>query len=172
MAFSLYSATVPTFRRILTSIDGVMTKGKAFMAESELNESDVVGLRLIDDMLPFNFQVMSVAHHSAGALRGVQSGEFGPPQMQDLDYDGLQSLVQSSIEDLDEFTEEIVNSFEGNNVVFKMGGMEIPFTAEGFLMSFSLPNFYFHATTTYDLLRMKGAPLGKRDFLGQLDIRR
>jgi hypothetical protein len=56
-------------------------------------------------------------------------------------------------------------------MIFQLRDFKIPFTAEGFIMSFSLPNFYFHATTTYDILRMKGVPLGKRDFMGQMRMK-
>ena len=172
MAFSLYDATVQTYSQILESVSGVLEKGKTHFEESGVDLSDVLNERLIEDMLPFRFQVLSVAHHSLGALKGVAQGEFGPPQPSDLDYAGLQELVQTCYRGLDEFSEETVNSFLGKDVTFKMGGMEIPFTAEGFLMSFSLPNFYFHATTTYDILRMKGVQLGKRDFLGRMRIKR
>lgn len=168
MSFSLYDATVQTYRQILSSIDGVLVKGMEHCEKSGENVNDVLDVRLIDDMLPFRFQVISVAHHSLGALKGVAAGQFGPPQASDRDYSGLQGLVRESLEGLGEFSKDSVNAFEGRRVTFKMGGMEIPFKAEDFLLSFSLPNFYFHATTTYDILRMKGVQLGKRDFLGQL----
>jgi hypothetical protein len=64
-----------------------------------------------------------------------------------------------------------VNTLEGKDVVFEVRDMKLPFTAEGFLLSFSLPNFYFHATTAYDILRTKGVPLGKRDFLGKMRLK-
>jgi hypothetical protein len=66
---------------------------------------------------------------------------------------------------------EAVNALLGHDVTFRVGERALPFTAEGFLMSFSLPNFFFHATTAYDILRHKGAPLGKRDFLGRLKLK-
>jgi len=65
---------------------------------------------------------------------------------------------------------ETVNGLAGRKVVFKLGGNEIPFTAENFLLSFSLPNFYFHAATAYDILRASGVPLGKLDFLSAMKI--
>lgn len=172
MSFSLYDATVRTYQQILGSTLGFMTKGKSHFEESGNGLSDILDVRLIDDMLPFRFQVLSVAHHSLGALQGVRKGEFGPPTPTELDYDGLTSLVEDSLSGINDFSEEEVNGFVGKSMSFKMGGMEIPFTAESFLMSFSLPNFYFHATTTYDILRMKGVQIGKRDFLGQLRISR
>ena len=80
----------------------------------------------------------------------------------------LQALVAEAKETLASYDRATVEGFEGKAMVFKLGGNELPFLAENFLMSFSLPNFFFHATTTYDILRMKGVPLGKRDFLGQM----
>ncbi|MEI7573882.1 MAG: DUF1993 family protein, partial [Phenylobacterium sp.] len=62
-------------------------------------------------------------------------------------------------------------ALEGREVIFRIGQSQIPFTAEGFLMSFSLPNLHFHAATAYDILRQKGAPLGKRDYLGAMKIK-
>ena len=65
-------------------------------------------------------------------------------------------------------TKDEINALSGKAMLFKMGDFELPFTAEDFVQSFSLPNFYFHVTTAYDILRMKGAPLGKLDFLGKI----
>ena len=70
------------------------------------------------------------------------------------------------------WTPDAVNALGGRDVVFHLGEHKLPFTAEGFLMSFSLPNFYFHATTAYDILRTNGVPLGKRDFMGRLKMKK
>jgi len=69
---------------------------------------------------------------------------------------------------LEKVTPAEVNALEGADVVFQIRDFKVPYVAENFLMSFSLPNFYFHATTAYDILRQKGVPLGKRDFMGQM----
>ena len=89
----------------------------------------------------------------------------------DLDYAALQALVTEARNELSVLTPEVVNALIGRDVAFKFGDRSLPFTAEGFLMSFSLPNFFFHATTAYDILRHKGAPLGKRDFMGRLKLK-
>jgi hypothetical protein len=73
--------------------------------------------------------------------------------------------------ELSALTPEAVNALVGRDVVFKFGERALPFTAEGFLMSFSLPNFFFHASTAYDILRHSGAPIGKRDFMGKLNLK-
>ena len=86
-----------------------------------------------------------------------------------LDYAGFQKAVSEAREALEQIKPDEVNSLEGKDVVFQVGDRKLPFTVEGFLLSFSLPNFYFHATTAYTILRTKGAvPLGKRDYLGRL----
>jgi hypothetical protein len=75
------------------------------------------------------------------------------------------------VEGLKRLTAEEVNALEGRDMAFQFRDRNIPFTAETFVLSFSLPNFYFHATTAYDILRNKGVPLGKRDFMGRLRIK-
>jgi hypothetical protein len=123
-------------------------------------------------MLPLRFQVVSVAHHSIGAIEGLKKGTFGPPGAeQPQDYQGLQDLLDRAEESLRAVTPAEVNELQGRDMAFQMRDFRIPFTAETFILSFSLPNFYFHAATTYDILRMKGVPLGKRDYLGQMRIK-
>ena len=67
--------------------------------------------------------------------------------------------------------EVAINALEGKDVVFQLGERKMPFIVENFLMSFSMPNLHFHATTAYDILRMTGAPIGKRDYLGQMRMK-
>ena len=171
MAVSLYDVTVPSFEQTLAAIEGVLEKGLAFCSQQSVEPAELVGWRLYDDMLPLHFQIVSVSHHSLGALRGVQAGSSAPPPQLELDYAGLQGLLAEARAGLAEFTPEVVNGFEGKDVVFRIGDAAMPFIAEDFLLSFSKPNFYFHATTAYDLLRMKGVALGKRDFLGGIRLK-
>jgi hypothetical protein len=97
---------------------------------------------------------------------------FTPPSAkQDLDYAALQALVREARDELSVLRPEAVNALLGHDLTFRVGDRTLTFTAEGFLMSFSLPNFFFHATTAYDILRQKGAPLGKRDFMGKLTLK-
>ena len=124
-------------------------------------------------MFPFAFQIWSVAHHSLGAIRGIEAGVFTPPPpIPTLDYAGWQTVVGDARETLAAMTPEAVNALEGKELVFKFADFQVPFEAVGFVLSFSLPNLHFHATTAYDILRMKGAPLGKRDYTGPMRIKR
>ena len=83
----------------------------------------------------------------------------------------MQKFVAGTREALQALTREEVDGLAGKDVAFQFGERKMPFTAETFVMSFSLPNFYFHATTAYDILRNKGVPLGKRDFMGQMRMK-
>jgi hypothetical protein len=172
MTFSLYDATVANYLQILGAVGGFVEKGRAHFLEKGIDLADITEARLTADMMPFWFQIVSVVQHSRGAIEAAKTGEFLPPSRSDRNFAELQALVTEARNELAEMTPETVNAFAGRSVVFKIGGNVLPFTAEGFLMSFSLPNFFFHATTAYDILRHKGAPLGKRDFLGRLTLNR
>ncbi len=170
MPVSFYDLTVGTYTQIVTAAVGVLQKGADYCEEQGIALDDVVESRLIDDMANFHFQVVCITHHSLEALNGMKAGEFLPPNYETRDYAGLQALTAGTLERLNEMREADVNELAQGSLVFKLGGNEIPFTNENFALSFSLPNFYFHATTAYDILRSKGVPLGKRDFLGAMKI--
>jgi len=172
MALSLYDVCVPTYLQILGATEGFLARGLAHFEDNNIDPNEIVETRLFSDMLPFRFQIVSTAHHSLGAINGVKAGLAGPPSPSTADYAGLQKLITETRQAIEKVTPEEVNACEGKDVIFQMRDTKIPFTAEGFLQSFSLPNFYFHATTAYDILRNKGVPLGKRDFLGRLRLKR
>ncbi|MEH2556704.1 hypothetical protein V1286_004233 [Bradyrhizobium algeriense] len=173
MALSLYDASVANYLQTLGAVSGCLERGLVYFREQNIDPEAMVEARLAPDMLPLRFQIISVAQHSRGAIEAVQSGEFRPPSAKTAyDYAGLQSLIAQTIEALSAWTPEAVNALAGKDVVFNLGERKLPFTAEDFLMSFSLPNFYFHATTAYDILRTNGVPLGKRDFLGRLKMKK
>jgi len=172
MSLSLYDATVPSFLQILGSVEGFLAKGAAHFKEKNVDANEVFEARLFPDMAPFKFQIQSVAHHSLGAVRSIQSGQAGPPApITATDYAGLQKLATDTREALQKIKPEEVNGCAGKDVVFAVREIKLPFTAEGFLQTFSLPNFFFHATTAYDILRTKGVPVGKRDFLGKMRLK-
>ena len=172
MAFSLYDATVANYLQILGAVDGFLEKSLTHFQANGFDPAEITETRLTAVMLPLRFQIVSVAHHSRGAMEAAKNGVFVPPSGKpDLDYAGLQALVKEARSELSGLTPEAVEALVGRDVTFKVGDRALPFTAEGFLMSFSLPNFFFHATTAYDILRHKGAPLGKRDFMGRLKLK-
>jgi hypothetical protein len=171
MAISLYDASVACFLQTLGGVDGFLSRGLAHCQERNIDPNEIVETRLFPDMLPFRYQILAVASHSIGAMRGVKQGLFSPAtEMPPLDYAGLQKVITDASEALQQLTPSDVNALEGKDVLFQVRDLKLPFKAEGFLLSFSLPNFHFHATTAYDILRMKGVQVGKRDYLGKMRI--
>ena len=171
MAFSLYDATVANYLQTLGAVTHFLDKSLHHFKEKGVDLNEIVETRLFPDMLPFRFQVISVVHHSRGALEGVKKGVFSPPTMHGQDYAALQAMGKEATEAVAKETPESINALEGRHMEFHIADRKVPYTAENFLLSFSMPNFYFHSTTTYDILRMKGVPLGKRDFMGKMRIK-
>ena len=173
MTISLYDITVGQYLQTVGAAAGFLDRGLKHCTDEGSNPDDLVGQRLAGDMLPLSFQVSSIAHHSIGAIEAVQSGVFtatGGPAMAETYADLIKTIADTEAA-LKALTPEAVNALAGKDVMFEFGAMKMPFTAEGFLLSFSLPNFYFHASTAYDVLRANGVPLGKRYFLGALKLK-
>ncbi len=122
-------------------------------------------------MLPFAYQVKSTVVHSLGAIVGVRNGVFSPDTSPPpADFATLKGRITETLATLAEIDPAEIDGFVGRNMRFAFGDHWIDFTAENFLLTFSQPNFYFHAVTAYDILRWKGVPLGKRDFLGRMRV--
>ncbi len=171
MSNSLYDISVGSYLQAASGLAKVLEKGAAFSAENGFNADEFVGMKLHDTMLPFLFQVNCVRMHSVDALEALERGEFTPPKSTtQRNYQELQQMVDDTIVELKSVSPDEVNAAQGKTIIFKFADQEIPFTAENFILSFSLPNLNFHTTTAYDILRMKGVPLGKADFLGQMRI--
>lgn len=161
-------ATVPAFRQQLDAVAGLLDKAEAFAAETGINVQTLVDARLAPDMLPFAYQVKSVAVHSLGAIEGVRGGSFSPDRSAlPANFAAMRALLAAADGTLAAIDPTEVDGFAGRNMAFVMSTRRVEYFAEDFLLSFSLPNLYFHAATAYDILRWQGVPLGKRDFLGR-----
>lgn len=173
MGISLYDATVPSFKQMLGALAGQLDKAEAFCADKGLAPEALIQARLADDMFPFAYQVKSTVVHSLGAIEGVRRGVFSPDTTTPpADFAGLKARVAQGLAALEGIDAAEVESFIGRDMRFAFGDRNIDFTAENFLLSFSLPNFYFHATTAYDILRWQGVAIGKRDYMGRMRIKR
>lgn len=171
MTVSLYALTIENYLQALGGVKTVLEKGAEYAASKGENPDDLVDLRLCEDMAPVRFQVISVWHHSLGAVNGMRAGLFQPPpKTPDFDYAGLQELVSDTLTKLHELNPEEINQLADKPMLFRAGDREIPFTMANFALSFSLPNLYFHAATLYDLLRQHGVPLSKMTYLGPLRV--
>jgi hypothetical protein len=171
MAISLYDMTVQSYLQTLGGVAGFMERGLKHCGDTGIDPHEIITTRLYADMLPFSYQINAVVGHSLGAIEGVKAGVVSPPMKVEGDYASLQKLIANTITTLQQISPAEINALEGKDVVFAMGDMKLPFTAENYFLSFALPNFHFHATTAYDILRTKGVSLGKRHYLGALRMK-
>ena len=168
MAFSLYAATIPSFQQTLGAVSGLLDKADAFCADKAVAPQELIQARLAADMFPLAYQIKSTAVHSLGAIQGIRNGVFSldtttPPDT----FAALRARITETLTALEKIDSAEIDAFLGRDVRFAFGSNYRDYAAENFLLSFSLPNFYFHATTTYDILRWKGVPLSKRDYMGK-----
>jgi hypothetical protein len=172
MPFSLYDAAVPPFIQITGALLTILEKGKAHWEGLGKSPDEALEARLCADMLPLRFQILSVIAHSIGAIQAVRAGVYSPAGGSPaLDHEAVMAALGQAHEALRALSRDEVDALIGQPMRFEMGELKLPFSAEGYLMSFAQPNFYFHAATAYNILRLHGAPLGKRDFLGALQLK-
>jgi hypothetical protein len=172
MATSLYDLSVPTFLQTVRAVAGCLDRAARHCAEIGADPDDFVPARLFDDMAPFHFQIEAVAHHSVWGVEALKTGVFAPPALiGPAPFARLQAMIGEAERALKAFTPEEVDSWTGKDLDLQIGPRRLAFTSETFILSFSLPNFHFHAVTAYDILRTRGVPVGKRDYEGRLRTR-
>lgn len=171
MPISLHAAFVPSALQMLGTADHLIAKAESWCGETGCGHDEAIGARIHEEMFPFSYQVKSVAVHTAGAIEGLRAGVFSPDLAPPPDsFEGLRASVAKAQGTLEAVSEDELEGFMGKPMRFEFRDFTLPFTAENFLLSFSQPNYFFHAATAYDILRMKGVAVGKRDFMGQLRL--
>jgi uncharacterized protein len=172
MAPSLYELSVPTFLQTVKAIGSFLDLAVRHCAATRTDPDDFVHARLFDDMAPFHFQIEAAWHHAVWGLEAVKTGVFAPPALVGpVPFGDLQAMIGKAETALDALTPDEVNRWAGKDLDLQIGPRRLAFTSETLILSFSLPNFYFHAVTAYDILRTRGVPLGKRDYEGRLRTR-
>lgn len=168
MATELYDLTVPAFLRGLRVLSTLLDKGAAFAAEQGIDPATLTGARLIEDMRPLTAQVQLATDSAKGAV--IRIGELEPFPLPDTEetFADLQDRIARTIAFLESVPRDRIDGREEATVILKTSRGEFPFTGRSHVLTFSLPNFYFHLTTAYALLRQAGVPLGKLDYLGGL----
>jgi uncharacterized protein len=167
MTISMYAASVPVLSATLNNLSHVLSKGEADAVARKIDPTVFVNSRLAPDMLPLKRQVTIATDHAKGAaLRLAGKGIPSWPDTEETFAD-LQARLAKARDYLATFTEAQIDGSEGRDVVLKIGGHEMPFTGQDYLLGFVLPNFFFHVTAAYAILRHNGVPLGKADFFGQ-----
>lgn len=168
MPFTLYDAFVPGCQQILGGLSGLIDKGEAHVKEHDLSDADLIEAKLAEDMWTLPWHVRACWVHSAYTFDQLPTGEFTPDFTDIPDsWDAMRAMVADAQGKLDALSADDVDALADKTIGFVLGGNRLmEFTGANFLLSFNQPNFYFHATTFYDILRMKGLELSKRDYMG------
>jgi len=172
MATSLYDLSVPTFLQTVTAVAGFLDRAAAHCAQTGADPDDFVEARLFADMAPFHFQIEAAWHHAVWGVEALRTGAFTPPALVGpVPFAALRAIIAEGQAALAAFDRDEIDGCAGKELDLQIGPRRLAFMAETFILSFSLPNFHFHAVTAYDILRSRGVPIGKRDYEGRLRTR-
>ncbi len=164
MATSFYDLSVRTFLQTVRAVGGFLERAVGHCAETGADPDDFVEARLYEDMAPFHFQIEAAWHHAVWGLEAARTGLFDPPALVGpVPFAELQAMMGKAQATLEAYRREEVDGWAGKALDLQIGPRRLAFTSETLILSFSLPNFHFHAVTAYDILRSRGVPLGKRD---------
>lgn len=166
---SLHAASVPVFAQILDALSAVLRKAEAHAEARKIAPEVMLGLRLSPDMFALTRQVQitcDFAKNTAGRLAGVELPKFLDEEKTFAELQERIARTKAFVTGLDS---KAFDGAEGRMIQFPMRGKPHEMTGAAYLNSFALPNFYFHATTSYAILRANGVDLGKGDYMGKVE---
>jgi hypothetical protein len=166
MSLSMYQASVPVFQHMLGALAGILTKAANHAEARKIDPAVLLQTRLYPDMFPLVRQVQIAsdsAKSAAGNLAGVEI-----PRFEDIEtsFPELQERIARTRSYLETFRPGQIDGTEDKDITLTMRGTSVPFKGQQYLLGFALPNFYFHSSAAYAILRHCGVEIGKRDFLG------
>jgi hypothetical protein len=162
----MYQISVPAFTRMLANLIAILDKAAAHCEEKRIDPAALINFRLYPDMFAFSKQIQiatDAARNGTAYLAGIE-----PPKLDNVDqtFAELIERINKTIAFVSTFTPEQIDGTEEKVVEIKRGETTLTFKGQEYLLNRVLPNFYFHITTAYDILRHNGVELGKRDYLG------
>lgn len=167
MKISMYQASVPVFSRMLTNLAGILGKAAAHAEARKIDPAVLINSRLYPDMFALGRQVQIASDHAKGAAARLAGLE--PPKYEDNEasFPELIARIHKTISYIETIKPGQIDGSEERTITLAMRTRTLTFEGMEYLLNFSLPNFYFHVTTAYDILRHNGVEIGKKDFIGQ-----
>ena len=167
LTMSMYQASVPTYTHMLSNLSAILNKAGAYVEAKKIDPAVLIGSRLYPDMLPLGRQVQIAgdgAKGSAARLAGLEAPKY---EDDEKTFPELCERLQKTINFLQTFTPDQIDGSENRTITLMRGSQSTTFLGLPYLLHHALPNFYFHVTTAYNILRHNGLEIGKRDFLGK-----
>ncbi len=168
MPLSMFDASVPVFVQILGALDGVLGKAQSHAAARKIDESVLLGCRLAPDMFPLSRQIHIACDFAKGATARLAGAEVPSWADDEATFAQFKARVSRTIDYVRGFKPSQIDGSEDREITLKVGGNTRTFKGKPYLLQFVMPNFFFHTTAAYAILRHNGVELGKRDFMGQV----
>ncbi len=166
MTISMYQASVPVFQRSLTNLKTILQKAADHAASRKIDESAFLTSRLYPDMLTMARQVQITADFAKGVSARLAGEEVPKYEDNETSFAQLIARIDKTLTYISTFKADQIDGAEGRDISITIAGNPVAFKGQPYLLHFGLPNFYFHMTTAYALLRHNGVEIGKGDFLG------
>ena len=166
MTISMYQASVPRFVNILGNLSNILDKTQAHIDAKKLSDASLTAFRLFPDMLPLATQVQIACDTAKGVVARLAGVDIPAFEDNETTIAELKARVAKTIAFIQTITPEQIDGTEDKAIVTKRGEKETHYKGMQFLLGHAIPNFYFHITTAYSILRHNGVEIGKRDFLG------
>ena len=166
MALSMYDFSIPVLKRTLASLSFILGKAAGHAEGKKIDPAVFINARLFPDMFALARQIQIATDQAKGCaarLAGVDIPKFDDSE---TTFGELQARIEKTIAFLDSFQAQQINGSETRDIAFQVHETKLAFKGQDYLLKWVLPNFYFHATTAYNILRHNGVDIGKRDFLG------
>jgi uncharacterized protein len=168
MPLSVYEISVPVFIRALENLSSILKKGEAFAKEKGIPGTDLVEARLIEDMDPLRSQIQRASDSAKGAGARLTGTEIPGFPDDETTFPELQARIDKTIAYLKGLDPKAFEGAETRDVTINARRTAFTMSGKDYLAKFALPNFYFHVTTAYAILRHKGVEIGKMDYIGPL----
>ncbi len=165
MSIGMYGASVPVFVKMLGNLSNLLEKGKAFCEAKKVDPSVLLGMRLAPDMFPLTTQVQIATQHVHWACALLAGQERPHLEKPEKTIEELQQRIKTALEFAQSFKPEQIDGSEGREVKLVLPLRTIEFKGQDYLNHFAMPNFYFHTTMAYAIMRHAGVQIGKLDFV-------
>ena len=168
MSLSMYQASVPSFVQMLNNLSAILDKAEAYAKNRKIDPEVLLNYRLAPDMLPFIRQVQIAADLAKGAVARLAAVEVPIHDDTEKTFADLKARLAKTLAFVQSFEPSDIDGSEDRDIRLTLGEHTMSFKGQPYLVHFTMPNFYFHCTTAYDILRHCGVELGKRDFIGTI----
>ena len=166
MTISMYQASAPRFVNTLNNLSAILDKAQAHADAKKIDPLALTSFRLYPDMLPMTRQVQIACDAAKGAMARLAGIEIPKHEDSEQNIADLKARIAKTVAFIQTIKAAQVDGSEENDITIKIGGTDTVFLGMPYLLGFAYPNFYFHVTTTYNMLRHNGVEIGKKDFLG------